>query len=307
MVARLEAGAVTVDGVLSVDALTKRFGTVQALDDVGFTVERGQIVGFLGPNGAGKTTTMRAIVGLVTLDGGNVTWDGGPVTDAVRRRIGYMPAERGMYQRMRVRDHLTYYARLSGLPADEAGRVADRWLARLDLTERADDTVESLSSGNQQRVQLALALLGEPELLVLDEPFAGLDPLAVEVLSEILLEEVGRGTALLLSSHQLDLVADVAADVVIVDRGRVVLQGDVTDLRAGSAVRYVDVDFSEPVTWPAAGDGTARRHRVLVAVDADPGALLADARRHGAVVSYSFSPPDLSEVFREAVTSGAGR
>ncbi len=293
--------------MLTVDALQKRFGDVVALDGVGFTVERGQIVGFLGPNGAGKTTTMRAIVGLVTLDGGSVAWDGTPIDEGVRRRIGYMPAERGMYQRMRVRDHLVYYARLSGLPADEAGTIADAWLRRLDLVDRADDTVESLSSGNQQRVQLALALLGEPELLVLDEPFAGLDPLAVENLTQILQEQVGRGAALLLSSHQLDLVSDIAADVVIVHRGQVVLQGDVTDLRAGSAVRYVDVDFSEPVAWAAADDGTRRRHRLVVPVDADPAALLADAHRQGAVVSYAFSPPDLSEVFREAVTQGAPR
>lgn len=293
--------------MLSVAALTKQFGDVRALDGVDFTVERGQIVGFLGPNGAGKTTTMRAIMGLVTTDGGTVRWDGAPIDDAVRRRCGYMPAERGMYQRMRVRDHLAYYARLSGMAADEAGSTADRWLARLGLTDRADDTVESLSSGNQQRVQLALALLGEPELLVLDEPFAGLDPIAVEVLSEILLEEVERGAALLLSSHQLDLVADVAADVVIIDRGRVVLQGDVSDLRAGSSLRYVDVDFTEAVAWPAAGDDVLRRHRVLVAVDADPATLLADARRHGTVVSYSFAPPDLSEVFREAVGSALTR
>lgn len=293
--------------MLAVEGLEKRFGDVLALDQVGFTVAPGQIVGFLGPNGAGKTTTMRAIVGLVTLDAGTVRWNGAPIDDEARRRIGYMPAERGMYQRMRVRDHLTYYARLSGMRPEEAGRTADAWLSRLDLADRADDEVQSLSSGNQQRVQLALALLGEPELLVLDEPFAGLDPLAVEMLSQILREEVARGAALLLSSHQLDLVSDVAADVVIVHRGRVVLQGDVTDLRAGSSVRHVDVDFAEPVRWAAAGEGAGRRHRVVVPVDTDPAELLADARRQGAVVSYAFSPPDLSDVFREAVTDGPAR
>jgi ABC-2 type transport system ATP-binding protein len=157
--------------VLVVDGLAKRFASVQALDDVGFTVDRGQIVGFLGPNGAGKTTTMRAIMGLVALDAGTVHWDGRPVTADARRRFGYMPAERGMYQRMRVRDHLTYYGRLGGRTAAEATADADEWLERLGLADRADDLVQSLSSGNQQRVQLALALLGRSELLVLDEPF----------------------------------------------------------------------------------------------------------------------------------------
>jgi ABC-2 type transport system ATP-binding protein len=204
-----------------------------------------------------------------------------------------------MYQRMRVRDHLTYYGRLGGRTAAEATADADEWLERLGLADRADDLVQSLSSGNQQRVQLALALLGRSELLVLDEPFSGLDPIAVEVLGEILRAEVARGAALLLSSHQLDLVADVAADVVIVDHGRVVLQGEVADLRAGSHVRLVEVDFAEPAAW--GGDGPSRHHRREVDLDADPAELLADARRHGDVVAFSLAPPDLSEVFREAV------
>ncbi|MPY94139.1 MAG: ATP-binding cassette domain-containing protein [Acidimicrobiia bacterium] len=292
--------------MLVVTGLSKRYGTVVALDDVSFGVERGQTVGFLGPNGAGKTTTMRAIMGLVALDAGSVAWDGAPIGESVRRRVGYMPAERGMYQRMRVRDHLVYYARISGQDSTSAARAADVWLERLGLAERAGDTVQSLSSGNQQRVQLALALLNEPELLVLDEPFSGLDPVAVEVLSGILREQVAAGAALLLSSHQLDLVSDVASQVVIVDHGRVVLRGDVAELQAASTVRYVDVQFAKPTEWRPEGAATAvagdaRRHRVAVRVDADPVALLGDAQRQGDVVSWSFAPPDLSEVFLDAV------
>ena len=166
--------------MLEVDALTKRFGPLLALDDVGFTVEPGQIVGFLGPNGAGKTTTMRAIMGLVAIDAGTVTWNGTPVHAPIRQRFGYMPAERGMYQRMKIRDHLTYYARLSGHRGDAAGRAADGWMERLGLADRSGDTVQSLSSGNQQRVQIALALINDPVLMALDEPFSGLDPVAVD-------------------------------------------------------------------------------------------------------------------------------
>jgi ABC-2 type transport system ATP-binding protein len=292
--------------VLNVEGLSKRFGPVVALDDVGFSVARGEIVGFLGPNGAGKTTTMRAIMRLVALDGGTVTWDGHPVTAEVRHRFGYMPAERGMYPRMKVRDHLVYHGRLSGLPADGAGAEADGWLERLGLADRAGNPIESLSSGNQQRVQLALALLGGPEVLVLDEPFSGLDPLAVDTLSGILTEQVDRGTALLLSSHQLDLVAEACTAVVIVDRGRVVLRGDVASLRAASPTRYVDVEFAGPTAWGPPGTAVTtsdrRRYRARLARADDGDALIAAARAHGELVAYSLATPDLSEVFREAVS-----
>ncbi|MEO8695267.1 MAG: ATP-binding cassette domain-containing protein [Acidimicrobiales bacterium] len=291
--------------MLLVDGLTKRYGSLLALDDVGLRVERGQIVGFLGPNGAGKTTTMRAIMQLITLDRGVVTWDGNPIDHEVRQRFGYMPAERGMYPRMKVRDHLVYYAKLSGYRDAAAARSADEWLERLDLSDRRGDTVQSLSSGNQQRVQLALALLNEPDVLVLDEPFSGLDPIAVEMLGDVLREEVARGTALLLSSHQLDLVADVCSAVVIVDHGRVVLRGDVAELRSASTTRYLDVEFATPTDW--APDGVAlttddkRRYRAIVDRTTDAGSLIAAAHARGEVVAYSFAPPDLSEVFLSAV------
>ena len=290
--------------MLLVEGLTKHYGSLLALDDVDLGVERGQIVGFLGPNGAGKTTTMRAIMGLVAVDAGEVTWEGRPVDREVRRRFGYMPAERGMYQQMKVREQLVYYARLGGRDPAAAGRSADDWLERLSLTDRAGDTVQSLSSGNQQRVQLALALVNEPEVMVLDEPFSGLDPVAVDMLTAILQDQVAAGVALLLSSHQLDLVADVCSAVVIVDHGRVVLRGDVADLRAASPTRYLEVEFATPTPWrpdrvEVTSDGD-RRYRATV-VDADARELIADAHAHGEVLAYSFAPPDLSEVFLGAV------
>ena len=218
--------------MLEVRSVAKRFGPVVALDRVSFQVRPGELVGFLGPNGAGKTTAMRAIMQLVALDEGVVTWNGAPVDDAARLRFGYMPAERGMYPRMAVRDHLTYYARLSGLDVAAAARAADGWLERLGLAERAGDTVQSLSSGNQQRVQLALALLGEPDLLVLDEPFSGLDPVGVDVLSEVLLTEVReRGVPVVFSSHQLDLVERLCDAVAIIRGGRLVASGGIDELR----------------------------------------------------------------------------
>jgi ABC-2 type transport system ATP-binding protein len=210
-----------------------------------------------------------------------------------------------MYARMKVRDHLVYYAKLSGRRGVAAGQAADEWLERLGLSERAQDTVQSLSSGNQQRVQVALAILNDPSLLVLDEPFSGLDPVAVEVLGQVLREQVARGAALLLSSHQLDLVAGICSAVVIVDRGRVVLRGDVARLRASSATRHVDVEFAAPTTWSPPGEVTVsddrRRYRITVAVGTDADPMIAEARRCGEVVGYSFAPPTLSDVFLSAV------
>lgn len=291
--------------MLLVEGLTKHYDTVTALDDVHFSVERGQIVGFLGPNGAGKTTAMRAIMGLIALDAGRIRWDGGPLDRTTRQRFGYMPADRGLYPRMRVREHLSYYARLSGHGTTEARRSADEWLERLDLADRGDDTVQSLSSGNQQRVQLALALLNEPELLVLDEPFAGLDPLAVQTLSDLLRDEVAKGTALLLSSHQLDLVADVCSAVVIVDRGHVVLRGDVAELRSSTEARHLDVEFARETTWQpptvTAVSSDGRRYRAVLEAGADSSNLIAHARATGEVIAFAFAPPDLSEVFMGAV------
>lgn len=290
--------------------LVKRYGDVTALDGVDMTVARGQLVGFLGPNGAGKTTTMRAILGLISVDAGTVTWDGGPIDAAVRRRIGYMPAERGMYPTMRVREQVVYFARLAGLTGSDAAAAADRWLERVELTDRAGSKVQDLSSGNQQRVQLAIALVHEPELLVLDEPFSGLDPLAVDVLKDVLLEQVAAGVALLFSSHQLDLVEDLSRDVVIIDRGEIVLSGDVNDLRAISPHRYVEITFQEEpdAAWVPPGESVERRDRRLrLRVDAgrDPGEILAAAAVAGKVTAFSFLPPELSEVFVASVSRPA--
>ncbi len=291
--------------MLEARSLVKRYGEITALEDVSLSVRRGQLVGFLGPNGAGKTTTMRAILGVTDLDGGEIRWDGAPMTAAVRQRIGYMPAERGMYARMKVREHVVYFARLSGMDAGDARRATDRWLDRLGLSGRADSPVQDLSSGNQQRVQLALALVTDPELLVLDEPFAGLDPIATDVLKDVLLERVEAGAALLFSSHQLDLVEAVSRDVVIVDRGRVVLAGQVAELRRSSSRRYVDVQFDGDVAWtPPLGTVIVKdpaHVRLAVEPDIDLAGLLADAERAGTLAGFSFEPPELSEVFLDVV------
>jgi len=292
--------------VLEVDAIGKSFGPVRALDGVSIRVGRGQMVGFLGPNGAGKSTTMRAILGLLALDAGTITWDGRPIDAAARSRIGYMPADRGLYPSMKVREHVAYFAALTGLSDSEADAAAVRWLADVGLDERADAKVQDLSSGNQQRVQLAVALVHDPELLVLDEPFSGLDPLAVASLKEILVAQVAAGAALLFSSHQLDVVEDLTRDVVIIDRGRVVLSGDVDELRAASTTRYASATFGAdlPAGWVPAGDvveRSDRRVRLRVPATGDSRALLDELAAGGSLTSFSYAPPELSEVFLDVV------
>ena len=179
--------------MLEFDAVTKRFGPVAALDRCTFAARPGRLTGFLGPNGAGKTTAMRAVFGLVELDAGTVRWRGAPVCAAERARFGYMPEERGLYPRMRVRDQLVYLGQLCGREAEDVARSVDAWLERLGLAERAADRLDALSHGNQQRVQLIAALVNEPDLLVLDEPFSGLDPIAIGAMAELLAEPGGGG------------------------------------------------------------------------------------------------------------------
>ena len=275
-------------------------------------VPTGQIVGFLGPNGSGKTTTMRSIMGLVAIDRGFITWRGEPITDHIRHTFGYMPAERGMYPKMRVREQLVYFARLAGSDRDRADAAADRWLERMGLTDRANDELQALSSGNQQRVQLAIALVHDPELLILDEPFSGLDPVAVEMMRALLVEEVERGVTVLLSSHQLDLVSDVCPDVVIVSQGRIVLEGAVHDIRNRSPKRYVTATvgagdvaaFETPVpSWDVVtrADGVLR---LSVPSSCEVREVFDAVSAIGPIVEFAFAAPELSEVFIESVGQG---
>jgi ABC-2 type transport system ATP-binding protein len=202
--------------------VTKRFGDRVALDNITLEIESDEIVGFVGRNGAGKTTTMRVIMGLLDPDEGQITWNGTPLTEALRRRIGYMPEERGLYPKMRCIDQLTYFAQLAGASQRDAKQQSSSLLESLGLGDRSHEAVEKLSLGNQQRVQLAAALVGQPALLVLDEPFSGLDPVGVDALTELLQQQTAHGVGLLFSSHQLELIERLADRVVIIEEGRVI-------------------------------------------------------------------------------------
>lgn len=291
---------------LSISRISKRYGSLVAVDDLSLSVERGSLIGFLGPNGAGKTTTMRSIVGMVKPDAGTIVWDGKAIDDSVRGRIGYMPQDRGVYPKMRVREQIVYFGRLSGMTQHAATESANRWIERLGLAERVDSLVQELSGGNQQRVQLAVALVHEPELLVLDEPFSGLDPVAAETMRDIIAERSAAGAGVLFSSHQLDLVEDLCEQVVIISDGRVVASGAVSDLRAASPNRWLRVEWSAPrATWQpldgvvVAFDGTSAV--VRLSSDDDVAANVAHAMANASVASVSLEPPKLDEIFGELV------
>jgi ABC-2 type transport system ATP-binding protein len=305
-----EAAAATpadVGGLELID-LRKGYDEVVALDGLSLAVQHGRVVGFLGPNGAGKTTAMRSVFELVELDAGEVRWDGRPVGLAERLEFGYMPEERGLYPRMQVGEQIEYFGRLHGLDAAAAQAASTRWLERLGLEDRARAKVEELSHGNQQRAQLAAALVHEPKLLVLDEPFAGLDPVAVRTLAEVLRSEAERGAAVLFSSHQLELVEDICEEVAVVDHGRIVATGDVDALRRASRQRRIQLRLDgAPAGWlpDVAGVELVERRngdvRLLAGRDVDPQQVLEAAERAGRVVAFSYGPPSLAELFLELV------
>ena len=294
--------------MLEVRDLTKRYGSVVALDGASFSAPTGRLVGFLGPNGAGKTTTMRCIFGLATPDRGETRWRGRPIDQPARLRFGYMPEQRGLYPRMKVGEQLAYFAQHHGLSGRDARAAATRWLERLGLGDRSAAKLEELSHGNQQRVQLAVALVHEPELLVLDEPFSGLDPLGTATMIEVLRERAAAGVGVVFSSHQLDLVENICENVVIIAKGRIVAEGEIDQLKRSSGRRHLDVEVTGGDGAWIEGLGDNRvlerrgdRVRLLVEDTIDLSAALARASAAGTVRRFSFEPPALSELFMEAI------
>ena len=291
--------------MLSVAGLTRRFGDHLALDDVTFDVRPGRMTGFVGANGAGKTTTMRIILGVLAATAGSVSWHGAPLTPAVRRDFGYMPEERGLYPKMKIRDQLVFFGRLHGLDELRAAERTDKILGRLGLSERAGDVLETLSLGNQQRVQIAAALVHEPIALVLDEPFSGLDPLAVDAMVDLLREEVTAEVPVLFSSHQLELVERLCDDLVVLSRGKVVAAGPVAELAAGPSTTYrlvVDGDagWLRDVPGITVRDVAGAAALFDVEERGQEQQILAEAMSRGQVLEFGPERVALADVFREA-------
>ena len=322
---------------LEVDALNKSYGAVRALQDCSFEVKPGEVFGFVGSNGAGKTTAMRIMLGVLAADSGEVRWQGRPIDAEVRSRVGYMPEERGLYPKMKVGEQLVYLARLHGMSREDAVAAVDRWTDRLGVGARRGDAVMKLSLGNQQRVQLAAALAHDPTILVLDEPFSGLDPVAVDVMSAVLREKADAGVPVVFSSHQLDLVERICDRVGIIRSGhmeaigtvdelrvtehpqwRILFGGDVAALRTWIAtvkgVRILSTDAlpldergSRAVGAGASGDTGALKDTVVFEDDGTrPGVeqeVLKGAVARGTVREYTLVRPSLADLFRDIVSA----
>ncbi len=295
---------------LIIDHITKQFGTFKAVDDVAFTVNPGRIFGFLGTNGAGKTTTMRMILDIIRPDRGEITWNGTVNTSVPRREFGYLPEERGLYPKMPVDDQLIFLAQLYGVDKSTAERELKEWLERLEITENKHKRIEQLSKGNQQKIQFLAVILHDPEILILDEPFSGLDPVNAEQMKAAFLTMRDRGKTIIFSTHQLDDAQELCHDIAIIHRGRLVIVGDVEGVRQSTGQQLVRlaIDGDPRIGWldqiPEVHIQRRREDYVEFAVTSEQDArrVLAEAMRREAPVNrFEISYPSLNDVFLSAV------
>ena len=293
--------------MLEVTDITRSFGTRKVLDDVSFTVGDGRMTGFVGGNGAGKTTTMRIILGVLSSDSGTVSLDGTRLTPADRALFGYMPEERGLYPKMKIAEQIVYLGRLHGMSPAQAKASTENLLERLGLGERMDDTVESLSLGNQQRAQIAAALVHNPDVLVLDEPFSGLDPIAVEVVLNVLKDFAATGAPVLFSSHQLDIVERLCDDLVVIADGEIRASGSREGLRAEHTLPRYELQLGGDTGWLRDEPGVSvldfAGGYALFDVDSDATAQRVLQRAVATSTVERFAPqlPSLSQIFKEVI------
>ena len=289
--------------MLTVRGISRSFGDHKVLDEVSFDVRPGRMTGFLGANGSGKTTTMRIVLGVLAAHGGTVSWQGTEVGPQNRPDFGYMPEERGLYPKMKVRDQITWLARLHGMDRETAQRNTDALLEDLELTERAGDRLEELSLGNQQRVQIAAALVHDPALLILDEPFSGLDPIAVETVLDVLRKRAASGVPVLFSSHQLAIVERLCDDVVIISKGRIAAAGSRDELRSRHSTSRYEIVVAQDAGWVRDVPGVTilELDGPCAVFEAEPQQVLAEAVRRGEVRSFTPVVPTLDEIFREVI------
>ncbi|HHT43035.1 MAG TPA: ATP-binding cassette domain-containing protein [Firmicutes bacterium] len=296
---------------LVVSDLTKRFRDVTAVDGLSFTVREGVLFGFLGPNGAGKTTTMRTILGILRPDAGTVTWKGGPIHRLGSRFYGYLPEERGLYPKMRVAEHLEFLGRIHGLDRPTARRETARWLQRFALEEVRNKRIEELSKGNQQKVQTIGTMLHDPELLILDEPFAGLDPVNASLLKEVLLEAQQQGKTIIFSSHRMDQVEEICQDIALINRGRLLLHGNLRQIKKSMGRQILRLslegnwEFWAKIPGLQLLEERTDYREFLLGEGVDPNHVLAEAMEAGQVIRFELVEPSLDQIFVEKVGEGA--
>lgn len=296
--------------MLKVENLKKTFSNVVAVDGVSFEVKRGEILGLLGPNGAGKTTTIRMILDIIKPDQGTIKFDGKEINDEIKSKIGYLPEERGLYRKTKVMETILYFAELKGLDRKISFERAKYWLKRFDLTERANSRIEELSKGNQQKVQIIISILHEPELVILDEPFAGLDPVNQELLKNILLELKEKNKAIIFSTHQMDQAEKLCDSICLINKGKPVLLGSLSEVKSKFGRNTIHVEFD--------GNGESLKNlngvkkidiypnyaEITLEIDASPSEILREIIKHVDLKKFEVKEPSLHSIFLDVVAQG---
>jgi ABC-2 type transport system ATP-binding protein len=299
---------------LVVEHINKSFAQFQAIKDLSMEVQEGAIFGFLGANGAGKTTTMRMILDILRPDSGRITWNGKEVREVPRRSWGYLPEERGLYPKMKVDEQLLFLARLNGLSKQAAGKELDEWFERFQINANRKKKIEELSKGNQQKVQFLAAILHDPAILIMDEPFSGLDPVNANVLKEAFLEMHRRGKTIIFSTHQLEQVEELCQDVVIINKGQTIVQGSVREVKHqhGRNVARLKLDNDAEARWLDTLEGvqvTKRRQDYIemqIQANLNPNFIVEAALQHGGTISrFELAEPSLTDIFIEHVGTSA--
>jgi ABC-2 type transport system ATP-binding protein len=295
---------------LTVEHINKSFGHFHVIKDLSIEVQGGALFGFLGPNGAGKTTTMRMILDILRPDSGSITWNGKDVREVPRKNWGYLPEERGLYPKMRVDEQLLFLARLQGVSKLDAKKALDEWLERFQITANRDRKIEELSKGNQQKVQFLAAMLHNPDILIMDEPFSGLDPVNATVLKEAFLEMHQRGKTILFSTHQLEQAEELCQDIVIISKGQSVVQGSVREVKRqhGRNVARLKLDNDPEASWLEQLAGVqVTKHRedyieMHIQANLNPNVIVEAALHHGGIIShFELTEPSLTDIFIEQV------
>jgi ABC-2 type transport system ATP-binding protein len=292
---------------LLLENVTKQFGDFTAVDDLTLSVGEGTMYGFLGANGAGKTTTFRMILGLLNANKGRITWNGKPITYATSPEIGYLPEERGLYPKMKVEDQLVFLAQLRGMGKTEAKRELRKWLDRFEVPHYVNKKVEELSKGNQQKIQVIASLLHKPQLLILDEPFSGLDPVNVEMLKAAILDFRNDGATIVFSSHRMDHVEELCEQLSIVHKGKQIVSGSLRDVKRSSSKQNVRIHSDYDLSQLELISGVISVHKTVegavyqIESEQVANELLTRALKSGPIRHFEIEEPSLQDIFIEKV------